>query len=68
MNRAVPAALFIAGVLLIAWGFSSLQSFSSDISKFFTGSPTNKSIWLMIAGVLVTVVGLSGFMGGRRGE
>lgn len=60
MNKAISAALLAVGVVLIVWGASALESFSSDVSRFFTGSPTDKSIWMMIGGVAATVVGLIG--------
>ncbi|MFC3110681.1 DUF3185 family protein [Undibacterium arcticum] len=28
-----------------------LNSFTSDISRIFTGAPTDRSIWMMVGGV-----------------
>jgi hypothetical protein len=33
---------------------------SSDVSRFFTGSPTNKTVWLLIGGGVAVIVGLFG--------
>ena len=57
MNRAIGIALLAAGIVLIVFGVNETQSFSSDVSRFFTGNPTNKAIWLLIGGVVSVVLG-----------
>jgi hypothetical protein len=37
---------------------SAAGSFSSDTSRFFTGSPTDKAIWMLIGGALLSIVGV----------
>jgi hypothetical protein len=39
-------------------------SFSSDISRFFTGSPTDKAIWMLVGGVVASIVGVVGLLRG----
>ena len=58
MNKGISAALLVVGILLTIWGFSASESFSSDVSRFFNGSPTDKAIWLLVGGVVVAIVGL----------
>jgi len=48
--------------MLIIWGFSASDSLSSDVSRFFTGSPTEKTVWLIIGGIGATIAGLFGFV------
>jgi uncharacterized membrane protein YidH (DUF202 family) len=60
MNKALSFALLVGGILLLIFGFIAYDSTSSDISRFFTGSATDKSIWLLVSGIVVTVVGLFG--------
>jgi Protein of unknown function (DUF3185) len=60
VNRIVSLALLTAGVVLIFIGINAMNSFSSDVSRFFTGSPTDKAVWMLIGGVLAAVVGLAG--------
>lgn len=60
MNRSISLAVLAGGILLIVFGIGVSQSVSSDISRFFTGSPTEKAIWLLSGGVAATVVGLLG--------
>ena len=58
MNRAISIALLIGGVILVIYGINASQSLSSDFSRFFTDSPTSKSIWMLVGGVVLVIVGL----------
>ena len=62
MNKVVSLAILAGGILLIIFGVSATKSFSSDISRFFTGSPTDKAIWMLVGGAVATVIGLVGLM------
>jgi len=62
MNRAVSLAILAGGILLTIYGVSASNSFSSDISRFFTGSPTDKTIWMLIGGVVAIIIGLVGLL------
>ena len=42
------------------------NSFGSDVSRFFTGSPTDKAIWMLIGGIVAAVVGLAGTFRGSK--
>jgi len=66
MTKSVSIALLAGGVLLLVLGISAYDSASSDLSRFFTGSPTDKSIWLLVGGVLGTVLGLVGLLRGPK--
>ena len=60
MNKIVSLALLIGGVVLMIIGINATNSFSSDVSRFFTGSPTDKAIWMLIGGFVAAVIGLIG--------
>ena len=66
MNKIVSLALLAGGVVLIIVGINATNSFSSDVSRFFTGSPTDKAIWMLIGGIVASVVGLAGTLRGAR--
>ena len=69
MNNIVGLAIFALGVVLLIFGFNESQSFSSDVSRFFTGNPTNHSMWLIIGGVVAVVAGLFlAITGARKGK
>jgi divalent metal cation (Fe/Co/Zn/Cd) transporter len=59
MNKAFSLALLVGGLVLMIIGINAMSSFSSDVSKFFTGSPTNKAVWMLIAGLAAAVIGLT---------
>jgi hypothetical protein len=58
MNKTVSLALLAGGVVLLILGINAMDSFGSDVSRFFTGSPTDKAVWMFIGGIGATVVGL----------
>ena len=58
MNKAIGIALLVVGVILLVWGVNASDSLGSEISETFTGSPTDKSIWLIIGGVVSGITGL----------
>ncbi|HXI51658.1 MAG TPA: DUF3185 family protein [Candidatus Saccharimonadales bacterium] len=59
MNRILSWALLAGGIALIIIGVNATNSFSSDVSRFFTGSPTDKAVWMLIGGCVATVIGLT---------
>jgi Na+/melibiose symporter-like transporter len=68
MNNIVGLAVFALGIVLLVFGFNASQSFSSDVSRFFTGNPTDKSIWMIAGGAAAVVGGLFlAIRSGRRG-
>ncbi len=53
MNKIVSIVLLVGGVLLMILGVQATNSFNSDVSRFFTGSPTDKAIWMLIGGIIL---------------
>ena len=68
MNKGISVALLLVGVVLVIWGVRASDSFSSDVSRFFTDSPTDKAIWLLVGGIVTAVVGLFGILRGEKGD
>jgi hypothetical protein len=66
MNKPIAIALLVGGIILLAFGISASDSFSSDVSKFFTGSPTDKAMWMVVDGAVATVAGLVFTLRGKR--
>lgn len=58
MNRLLGLAAIVAGVVLLIFGFNAADSLSSEVSEFFSGNPSDKSMWMMIGGAVLVVVGL----------
>jgi len=66
MNKIVSLAFLAVGVVLIIYGINGTNSLGSDFSRFFTGSPTDKSIWLLIGGCVVAAIGAGGLITGSK--
>jgi uncharacterized protein DUF3185 len=66
MNKALSLALLIGGVILIVYGIGASNSTGSSISRMATGSPTDKTIWLLVGGAAATVLGLAGVLSGSK--
>ena len=66
MNNIFSLAFIAVGVLLIIFGVSAADSLGSDISRFFTGAPTDKAVWMLIGGVVAVVIGLMGIPRGSK--
>jgi hypothetical protein len=68
MGRLVPLAFLAGGVVLLIFGVSASKSLGSDISRFFTNSPTDKAVWMLIGGVVLSLIGLVGLLRGSRSD
>jgi len=66
MNKLVSLALLVGGVVLIIYGVNATNSFTSDVSRFFTGSPTDKAVWMLIGGIVAAIIGLTGTLRGSK--
>ncbi|MEO6975915.1 MAG: DUF3185 family protein [Gallionella sp.] len=62
MTKMIALGLLVAGVVLLIFGVSELNSMSSDFSRIFTGAPTDRSIWMVTGGAALAVVGLAGIV------
>jgi len=66
MNKLVSAALLAAGIVLLIFGFNASNSLGSDISRIFTGSPTDRAVWMLVGGAVLAVVGVVGLTRGAK--
>jgi len=66
MDKTISLAILAGGILLVIFGVSASNSVSSDISRIFTDAPTDKAIWMLVGGVVVTIIGLVGLLRGSR--
>jgi H+/Cl- antiporter ClcA len=62
MNRLISLVFLIIGAVLIVYGISASDSVGSHFSRFFTGSPTDKTIWLLAGGAIAAIVGFVGIL------
>jgi len=66
MNKPISLALLVVGIILLVYGISAADSVGSSFSRMFTGSPTDKTIWLLIGGAVATAVGAAGMFRGSK--
>jgi hypothetical protein len=66
MDKTTSLAILAGGTLLMIFGVSASNSISSDISRIFTDAPTDKAIWMLVGGVVASIIGLVGLQRGSR--
>ncbi len=57
MTKIPAIALLVVGVILLVYGLNASNSFSSSVTQAVSGTPTDKSIWLIAVGVIGIVAG-----------
>ncbi|HTR43879.1 MAG TPA: DUF3185 family protein [Pseudomonadales bacterium] len=57
MNKAIGIALLVVGVVLIVYGIDASNSAGSALSRTFSGTPTNKTLWLLLGGIGAAIAG-----------
>jgi len=57
MNKISSLAILVAGVILLIFGLNSAESIASETNELVTGAPTDKSIWLIVLGVIALISG-----------
>ncbi len=57
IHRLIGIVVAVVGVVLLVMGIRALDSFGSQVSEFFTGSPTDRAVWLTIGGVVLMLAG-----------
>ena len=62
MIKVFSVALLGGGILLLVFGVNAYNSTSSDISRFFTGTGTDESLWLLVGGTAVAILGIMGLV------
>ena len=62
MIKAAALALLAGGILLAIFGVNAMNSASSDLSRFFTGAPTDRTTWMLVGGIVMLVAGLAGLL------
>jgi hypothetical protein len=66
MNKVFSIVLLVAGIALIIMGVQGTNSFNSDVSRFFTGAPTDKAMWMLFGGIIAAAAGFAMTFRGSR--
>jgi cytochrome b subunit of formate dehydrogenase len=57
-GRLIGVVLLVTGVVLALWGYHISQSLSSQLNELVHGSPSDKAVYLYIAGGVCAALGL----------
>lgn len=61
-QRIVGIVVLAIGIVLLVMGVRAFDSFRSQFSEFFTGSPTDRAVWLTIGGIAAILLGSTAAM------
>ncbi len=68
MYKTISLVLLVCGIALLVVGISAMESIASGFSKFFTGSPTDRSMWLVLGGIALIAISSAGLFRGSRSD
>jgi hypothetical protein len=60
MTKIPSIAFLTVGILLLVYGLDAHDSFASSVTQAVNGAPTNKSIWLIVLGIIGIISGSVG--------
>lgn len=66
MNKSLALALLVVGVVLLGFAAFAGDSVSSGFSKMFQGTPDNRTIVLVVLGLIGVVAGMVGITRSSR--
>jgi len=58
MNKPMALVFLFGGIFLLMVGFNEAHSMRSGFSHLLTGSPSDKSQWILISGAIATLAGV----------
>ena len=59
MDRPLSLIFFVVGVILVVYGVNATRPIGSEVSGVFS-APTDKTMWFLLGGVLLSLIGLVG--------
>lgn len=52
--------------MLVFFGMQAFNAPGSDISRFFTGAPTERATWMLVGGAVMLAAGIGCVLSGSR--
>lgn len=65
MKLAIALAILVGGIVLTIFGVNASHSFGSEVSRVFTGNPTDRSMYFIVGGVVMMVAGAAALFSGQ---
>ncbi len=62
MYKILSLGILAAGIVLLIYSNNASNSVGSSFSRFFNGTPTDQTTWLLLGGIVATVVGAGGLL------
>jgi hypothetical protein len=66
MKQIIGIALLVVGIVLLCLAYDSYHSAASGVSRVVTGTSTDKTMWLLVGGIIGTLCGLGGLLTGSK--
>ncbi len=66
MKMPIAVALLVVGIALLLYGLAMNDSLPNVFSRMFRGHPTDRTMWFIVGGCVLTIVGLGGFWRSSR--
>lgn len=66
MKKSIGIVLIVVGAILLYFGWNEYNSFASEVSETFTGSPTDNAVWYLTGGAASAVFGLLMLLWGKK--
>jgi Protein of unknown function (DUF3185) len=66
MRQIIGIAFLVAGIVLLCLAYNSYHSAASGVSRAFTGTSTDKTLWLVVGGIFGSLIGLGGLLSGSK--
>lgn len=60
--RTISIILMTAGLVVLGFGFNELETVGSRVKEFFTGSPSEEAVAMLVGGGIAAVLGLLGLL------
>jgi Protein of unknown function (DUF3185) len=64
MKLIIAIALLVVGIVLLIMAYDSYHSAASGVSRAVTGAATDKTVWMLVGGLVATIVGVGGILSG----
>lgn len=65
-QRIIGIALLVIGAVVLVIGMNASESAADQVSNFFTGRFTDKTVWYIAGGTASAVIGLAMLLSGGR--
>lgn len=64
-NRILGIILLVVGLMLLFFGWNASQSLGEEVTETLTGRFTDETMWYLIGGAVMSIVGLVLTLGRR---